>query len=94
MLYKHPYVILRREIDQIDLQQKYIEEEHFIYLYEDRIETAEQKFDLKIVFDMSYKMLSASYGFFYLHTTKGVSTFQIKDEPDELIIQFRKVEIK
>ncbi|MDQ0352142.1 hypothetical protein J2R98_001976 [Alkalibacillus filiformis] len=94
MLYKHPYVILRREIDHINFQKKYIEEEHFIELYEDKIITAENKFDLKIVFDMSYKMLSDKYGFLYFHTTKGVFTYQIKKDPEELIAQFRKVEIK
>ncbi|WP_188207858.1 hypothetical protein [Alkalibacillus aidingensis] len=94
LIHKHPYVKFRRVVDRLDLQQKNIEEEFWIYLYDDRIVTDEHDLDIKMVFDISYKMLSAQYGFLYLHTTKGVITFQIKEDPNEMIAKFRTVEMK
>ncbi|MDQ0159296.1 hypothetical protein [Alkalibacillus salilacus] len=94
MICEHPYITFRREIDHVHFQQKNIEDTHYIRLYEDRIETAEYTYEISMIFDMSYKMLSGQYGFFYLHTTKGVMTFQIKENPEHLIHEFRKVEIK
>ncbi|MET3683878.1 hypothetical protein ABID56_001994 [Alkalibacillus flavidus] len=94
MICEHPYVTFRREIDHIHFQQKNIEDVHYLRLYQDRVETKEDTFAIETVFDMSYKMLSDQYGFFYLHTTKGVRTFQIKDNPKDFITEFRKVEVK
>ncbi len=94
VLEKHPYVKFRREIDPFQLEQKSIEDLCYVYLYEDKIVTDEQEFEIHKVFDLSYRMLSEEYGFFYLHTTKGVTTLQIKDEPDAFIEKFREVEQK
>ncbi|WP_175615213.1 hypothetical protein [Piscibacillus halophilus] len=94
ILHKHPYFSIRREIDHFNFQQKRIEEEYWVELYKDRIVTEEKEFPIEQVFDLSYKMLSNQYGFFYLHTTKGVITLHIKDAPDEFIKKFRTVEKK
>lgn len=94
ILAKHRYVVFKREIDYINFRQVNYEEEHFVHLYNDKIETHEKTFRIDEVFDLSYKMLSDRYGFFYLHTVKGVTTLQIKEPPDEFIEEFRKVEIK
>lgn len=56
--------------------------------------TDEQEYEIHQVFDLSYRMLSEEYGFFYLHTSKGVMTLNVKDEPIEFIKKFREVEQK
>ncbi|WP_051189150.1 hypothetical protein [Halalkalibacillus halophilus] len=91
---KHPYVKFRREIDHINFVQRNIEEDFYVYLYKHKVVSDEQEFPIETVFDMSYKMLSGMYGFLYLHTTKGVFTYQIKDRPDTFIAAFREVEVK
>ncbi|WP_246569313.1 hypothetical protein [Allobacillus halotolerans] len=93
-LEKHQYVKFRREMDPIKLEQKHIEDVCYVYLYEDKIVTDEQEYEIHQVFDLSYRMLSEEYGFFYLHTSKGVMTLNVKDEPIEFIKKFREVEQK
>lgn len=63
-------------------------------LYEDKLVTEEKEYPIHQVFDLSYKMLSNRYGFFYLHTNKGVVTLHIKESPAEFIKKFRTVERK
>ncbi|TFB21749.1 hypothetical protein E3U55_07925 [Filobacillus milosensis] len=94
ILHQHPYYSVRREIDHFNFEQKKIEQEHWVTLYEDRLVTEEKEYAIEQVFDLSYKMLSARYGFFYLHTTKGVTTLHIKKSPEEFIQKFRTVEKK
>ncbi|MBR7554779.1 hypothetical protein ACFFJI_04505 [Allobacillus sp. GCM10007491] len=93
-LEKQQYVKFRREMDPINLEQKHIEDVCYVYLYEDKIVTDEQEYEIHQVFDLSYRMLSEEYGFFYLHTAKGVMTLNVKDEPIEFIKKFREVEQK
>ncbi|PKR77075.1 hypothetical protein CEY16_10025 [Halalkalibacillus sediminis] len=94
MVFRHPYVKVRREIDHWNFEQKYIEEEFWVELTEEKITTDELVFSIEKVFDLSYKMLSEGYGFFYLHTSKGVFTLQVKENPSEFIEKFREVERK
>ncbi|WP_124221583.1 hypothetical protein [Aquisalibacillus elongatus] len=94
ILHKHPYFSIRREIDHFNFEQKRIEEEYWVELYEDRVVTAEYEFPIEQVFDVSYKMLSNQFGFFYLHTTKGVFTLHTKESPEEFVRLFRNVERK
>ncbi|MFC0015167.1 MULTISPECIES: hypothetical protein [Allobacillus] len=93
-LEKHQYVKFRREMDPINLEQKHIEDVSYVYLYEDKIVTDEKEYEIHKVHDLSYRMLSEEYGFFYLHTTMGVMTLNVKDEPIEFIKKFREVEQK
>ena len=62
------YVKFRREMDPIKLEQKHIEDVCYVYLYEDKIVTDEQEYEIHQVFDLSYRMLSEEYCFFYLDT--------------------------
>jgi len=94
VLAKHRYITFRREIDHFNFKQVNHEEPHDVVLYEDKIETHEKAYPIRNIFDLSYKMLSAEYGFFYLHTSSGVVSLHIKEPPDEFIKEFRKVEIK
>ncbi|MFD2637982.1 hypothetical protein [Piscibacillus salipiscarius] len=56
--------------------------------------TSDQEYSIEQVLDVSYKMLSKRYGFFYLHTIKGVITLHVKEAPEEFVRLFRTVERK
>lgn len=83
-----PYIKISREIKYNE--QHYIETEHFLYLYEDKIITASSQFPLENVFDISYKSSSNSYGFLYLHTNQGVLTYTITTNPYHFIRAYKK----
>ncbi|MGP4061905.1 hypothetical protein [Halobacillus litoralis] len=70
-------------------QQHYIEHQETLDLYEDEIVTPTEKFVLKDVHDVSYKGLTGTYGFLYLHTIKGVRTYMVKEHPAEWMESFR-----
>jgi hypothetical protein len=71
-------------------EKKYFEEQLTIHLYENSIVTDSQTFMLKDVYDVSYKPLSATYGFLYLHTNKGVFTFTVKESPRHFIEEVKQ----
>ncbi|WP_232299544.1 hypothetical protein [Pontibacillus chungwhensis] len=89
MLYRHSYYCVTRSIH--NGQQLYQEEECYLILSEDKITTDRNVFDLKHVFDMSYKDTVGLYGFLYLHTNKGVFSYNVKHAPDELIQIFHSL---
>ncbi|MCD5323272.1 MULTISPECIES: hypothetical protein [Pontibacillus] len=89
MLYRHPYYCVTRSIK--DGQQLYEEEELYLILSEDKITTNSNVFMLEHVFDLSYRKTAELYGFLYLHTNKGVFSFNVKHAPDELIRTFRSL---
>lgn len=84
-----PYIEISREIK--DNQQHYIETENYLYLYEDKLITASEQFALKNVFDISYRSLSETYGFLYLHTNKGVFSYTIRENPHHFIKEYKKL---
>lgn len=49
------YIKVQREVDYIGFQQKYIEEERYMYLYKDKLVTRYHEFPLETIFDLSYK---------------------------------------
>lgn len=89
MLYRHPYYCVTRSIQ--NGQQLYQEEECHLVLSEDKIITDQNVFDLQHVFDMSYRGTAELYGFLYLHTNKGVFSYNVKRAPDELIQTFHSL---
>lgn len=93
-LLKHPYIKFRREIDHFNFEIKKYEETCYVQLHDDKIVTEEDELEIHKVFDVSYRMMSNQYGFFYLHTVKGVITLHIKEEPIKFIETFRKYEQK
>ncbi|MDF0727388.1 hypothetical protein PY093_11890 [Cytobacillus sp. S13-E01] len=83
------YTIVTRVIESN--QQKYIEEEKYLYLYLDRIVSTSHHFLLSDVFDMSYKKISAVVGFLYLHTNQGVFSYTVKTNPKPFIYEYKSV---
>ncbi|WP_251283248.1 hypothetical protein [Cytobacillus sp. AMY 15.2] len=79
----HPFITVTRKIDWN--QQQYIEQELYLYLYEDHILSPSEKFLLDEVWDMSYRNSNCEIGFLYLHTSRGLFSFQVKSEPSHFI---------
>lgn len=85
----HPYIKVSRQIKWTE--QKIIEEELSLILYEDRIETQFHVHYLRDVWDVSYKSTSAGTGLLYLHTRSGVNAFYVKQNPSQFIDHFIKI---
>lgn len=64
---------------------------HSIHLYADTISTANNTFKLEHVHDMSYKPFSSGAGFFYLHTTQGVFTYEVDTDPTSFIRTYKNL---
>ncbi|WP_280768719.1 hypothetical protein [Salipaludibacillus daqingensis] len=89
----HPYYKVRREINSIE--QKNVEYERTLYLYEDKLITQHREFPADKVFDMSYRELkSGEEGTLFIHTSQGVFTYIVKEDPAEFIEAFKELEKK
>ncbi|WP_421102533.1 hypothetical protein ACOKXV_06125 [Sporosarcina psychrophila] len=64
---------------------------HSIHLYTDSISTSRNTFRLEHVHDMSYKPFSSGAGFFYLHTTQGVFTYEVDTDPTYFIRTYQNL---
>ncbi|MCZ2257885.1 hypothetical protein [Sporosarcina sp. G11-34] len=64
---------------------------HCIHLYSETISTAKNTFKLEHVHDMSYKPFSSGAGFFYLHTSQGVFSFEIDSDPNNFIHAYKEL---
>lgn len=64
---------------------------HSIHLYTDSISTSNNTFRLEHVHDMSYKPFSSGTGFFYLHTTQGVFTYEVETDPTNFIRTYKNL---
>ncbi len=82
-----PYYKIEREIDSTG--QNYLTDEREMMLYTDRLVTHRREFPLTDVFDMSYRRLGAGEGLFYLHTSKGVFSYTIRQDPARFIRAFQ-----
>jgi hypothetical protein len=89
IIFSQPYIEICREIKCN--QQYYIELEHYLDLYEDKIITASNEFSIKDVFDISYRSLSESYGFLYLHTNQGVLSYTVRTNPQFFIDEYKNL---
>ncbi|NYF25322.1 hypothetical protein [Sporosarcina sp. JAI121] len=64
---------------------------HNIHLYTDSISTSKNDFGLEHVHDMSYKPFSSGSGFFYLHTSQGVFTYEVDTDPAKFIHAYKNL---
>lgn len=83
LVYKQPFVKVIREIEGIE--QKYIEKEYNLYLYETKIITPVKTFHLKDVLDVSFRNTTEKYGTLYLHTNQGVFPYYVCSNPETFI---------
>ncbi|MCH1626822.1 hypothetical protein [Fredinandcohnia quinoae] len=80
----HPYIQVIRKIEWNE--QKYIETHHLIRLFDDRIITSNDEFLLEQVLDMSYRT-----NFLYLHTNRGLFSYNVKKNPNYFIRLFKNL---
>ncbi|WP_079529272.1 hypothetical protein [Halobacillus hunanensis] len=92
LICSQPVFLTKRVIDHN--QQHFIEEEASIELYENAVITPTARFKIEDVHDVSYRNLSGTYGFFYLHTIKGVYPFRVKGSPDVWMEEYKRVQVK
>lgn len=84
-----PYITVTRNIEENIIYHK--EEQHKITLSTSEISTSFETFLLKDVLDISYRIISSDIGFLYLHTTRGMYSFQMRSNPEQFIEEFKKI---
>ncbi|WP_449598294.1 hypothetical protein [Niallia sp. Marseille-Q9988] len=80
------YFVITRKID---LHIQIEEEEKTLILWSDRVTSEEQTFPLNAIHDISFKPSPNCYKILYLHTNRGVFSFVVKDNPEEMIRQIK-----
>lgn len=89
MLSSQKYVIVNRTVK--NNSQYSLETEEVIFLFEDKIITASDHFHINEVLDISFKLLSGTVGFLYLHTIKGLYSYVVKSEPHQFIDAYKQL---
>lgn len=82
-----PYFKIKRYVSS--LEQKNVEETRNIYLYDHKIVTKHREFPIEQVMDMSYRKFGKMGGLLYLHTTRGVYSYNVKSSPQSFIETFK-----
>lgn len=90
LLAKQLYYKVEREVTSIDQQN--VEYERTLYLYEDKLVTHRREFPSEIIFDMSHREMSGEDSLLYIHTSRGVFSYPVKDDPKEFIQAFKALE--
>ncbi|MDQ0228944.1 hypothetical protein [Metabacillus malikii] len=83
------YHVVTRTIKHNELLHE--ETEHFLVLFENQIVSNECAFYIEEVLDMSYRNFSNQMGLLYLHTTKGLFSYTIKDNPATFIHRYKSL---
>ncbi len=85
----HPYTKIERIVNSIE--QKDIEHERTIRLYDDKITTQYREFPIEDVLDISQKKVGPVGGILYVHTKSGVFTYTIHKAADSFIQAFQQL---
>lgn len=86
LLAQHPYIKVERKI--VGLEQVEIEHSRTIYLFEEKVVTEHREFPIHLVTDFSYKAIANEGGLLYLHTLRGVYTYQVKCSPRDFMAAY------
>jgi hypothetical protein len=78
---------VRQEIGWIE--KRTVESSFDMKLFDDFIAVKEEEYPLWTVWDISYRK-KGKIGFLYLHTSKGVRSYLIKDNPVDFIDAYKK----
>ncbi|QKY70792.1 hypothetical protein [Lentibacillus sp. CBA3610] len=89
LIAKQPYIKVEREMTSVG--KSYIEDDRILYMYEDRIASKHHEFPIEKVWDMSYRQVDGKGGLLYLHTSKGVMVYTVKDSPEDFIKVFKEI---
>lgn len=82
-----PYFKIEREVSS--LEQKDLERQRHLYLYHDKVVTRHREFPMEQILDMSYREFGPSGGLLYLHTLKGVFSYNVKTSPQPFIESYK-----
>ncbi|TWI56281.1 hypothetical protein [Halalkalibacter nanhaiisediminis] len=87
-------VEIRQEIGWTE--KRTVETSFEMKLFEDQLTIKNDTFPLTSIFDISYrkKPEKDAMGFLYLHTSQGVRTFYIKEEPISLLNAYQKLKLE
>ncbi|MCE7793653.1 hypothetical protein K8O68_14605 [Salipaludibacillus sp. CUR1] len=85
-----PYFKVQREVNSIE--QKNVEDDRTLYLYEDKLMTKHREFPADKIFDMSFRKLPKGEGILFIHTSQGVFSYTVKKDPEEFIQAFKSLE--
>jgi hypothetical protein len=83
------YYKIQREVDLLLLEQRYVEQERIMYLFNDKVVTQYREFPLESIFDISYKEIGAEGGIMYLHTNHAVYSYNVKSSPESFIKAYK-----
>lgn len=90
ILASHPYFKVQREVRK--LEQENVEYKREIILHDDKVETKYRAFPIETVMDMSYREMPDGEGLLYLHTTRGVYSYMVKEEPAAFLAAYRALD--
>ncbi|TMW71834.1 hypothetical protein [Alteribacter natronophilus] len=74
------------------IEQKTVEYERTLKMDREKITTAHRTFAFKDVFDVSHRPLQGEKGLLYLHTSKGVYSYMVKEDPSPFIDAFKELD--
>ena len=84
---------IKQEVTPIE--KRIVEYSYEMELYDEEIVVKEVHYSVTNIFDISYRIDENSQtkkiGYIYLHTSHGVRTFFIKDEPSQFINAYLKL---
>lgn len=83
------YVNTERSIEAGEL--KIITSEFDLHLYEDALVSSSTTLHLNNVWDISYKTFSDDANLLYLHTHRGVVTYNVPNDPQTFVTVFKKI---
>lgn len=88
LLAEHPYVKVEKIIRSISKEDK--TDYRTIYLYEDKVVTKHRTIPIEQVRDMTYRKLGKLGGLLYVHTTQGVFSYTVYEDPQNFIDAYKK----
>lgn len=89
LIASQPYIKIERIVSS--LEQKDIEHQRTVYLYEDRITTRHREFPMKDVLSVSQKRIGSIGGLLYIHTASGLFSYTIQTPADAFIQAFEQI---
>lgn len=84
-----PYIKVSRKVERN--QQLHQEEQLMIQLCESEIITESQRFGLNDVTDISYREISRENWFLYFHTTQGLFSYHVKNDPANFVDAYKRI---
>ncbi|MBM7096306.1 MULTISPECIES: hypothetical protein [Alteribacter] len=86
----HTYYKVQKVVNSIE--QKTVEHERTITMDKEKVTTAHREFKFENVFDVSYRSIQGEEGLMYLHTSQGVYSYMVKDDPADFIAAFKELD--